>query len=56
MSRIIKKTIWENKKVILLIMASPFIAYCFNVFVTFIFHLGTYLGTYFRYLYSNMVC
>lgn len=50
------KSIIDNKKTILVVMFSPFIAYCFNTFVVFLFNMGTYFGTYIRYLYSSMVC
>lgn len=52
----IKKYIIENKKIILGIILSPFAMYIFNTFVMFLFNIGTYFGTYLRYVYSNIVC
>lgn len=52
----IRKFIVENKKTILGIIFSPVVMYVFNVFVLFIFHLGTYVGTCIRYLYNGIIC
>ena len=50
MSYIIK-IIKSNKKLILLIMISPFVVYFFNNFVVFIFNIGVCVGKYIR-----MIC
>lgn len=52
----IKKYVLENKKIILGIILSPFAMYVFNILVAFIFNIGTYFGTYLRYVYSSFVC
>ena len=52
----IKKYVLENKKIILGIILSPFAMYIFNIFVVFLFNVGTYFGTYLRYVYTNFVC
>ncbi len=54
MSNLIK-SIASKKKTILLIILSPFMAYCFNVFVIFIFNLGNYFGTFIRCLLTGFV-
>lgn len=46
----------KNKFNILLIILSPIIMMVFNVFVVTIFNTGTYIGTFFRYLYHIVVC
>lgn len=52
----IRKYVLENKLVILGIILSPLAMYLFNIFVSFTFNLGTYFGTFARYLYSLVVC
>lgn len=52
----IKEYFFKYSKLTLLIIVSPFTMFAFNVIVKFLFNSGTYLGTFFRYLYQIVVC
>lgn len=46
----------KGKWYILLIILSPLIMMMLNLLVVTLFNTGTYIGTFFRYLYHIVVC
>ncbi len=53
MQNLIKNS--KHKLYIILIISSPIIMMIFNILVLTIFNIGTYLGTFLRYLYHIVV-
>ena len=49
------KSIQDHKKIIIGIILAPLTMYVFSILVTSVFNMGTYVGTFFRNLYS-LVC
>ena len=50
MFSLIKNSIKNNWREILIVISAPLIAYIFNSFVNFVFKIGVLLGTFFRNL------
>lgn len=55
----IKQFIIDHKKIIkvlLFIIAAPFIMYCLTTLVSVVFTIGNYVGTFLRGIYTYFVC
>ena len=46
----------NNKKIVIGIILAPIAVYLISMLLTTIFRIGTYLGTFLRYLYFRIVC
>lgn len=54
----LKNSVYENRKVVfivLLFLFSPVILTVLNLFLSTIFNIGTYIGTFFRYVATFII-